>query len=55
MHHLKTAVVGAGLVFAAQKVGSMSFWASVSPTLAQFAPYIVGGGGLLAAKKFGLV
>ena len=55
MHMVKTLAVGAGLVFVSNKLGSMDFVTKASPTVAKFAPYLISGGLLVAAKHFNLV
>lgn len=55
MEMLKTAAVGAALVLFSNKLATMSFVTSASPTVAKFAPYLISGGLLIGAKKFGLV
>lgn len=55
MEMLKTAAVGAALVLFSNKLATMSFVTSASPTVAKFAPYLISGGLLIGAKKLGLV
>lgn len=54
MGMLKTAAVGAGLVFLARKVSEMDAVQKMSPTIAENAPYLAGAALLVAAKHFNL-
>jgi hypothetical protein len=55
MHLVKTFAVGAVVVLVSNKLAGMDFVTKASPTVAKFAPYLISGGLLVAAKKFSLV
>jgi hypothetical protein len=54
MHLVKALAVGAAAYGIANWAGSQSFVTSASPTIAKYAPYLICGGVLMAAKHFGV-
>ncbi len=55
MHMLKLFALGAGLVYATEKISEIPQLAAMSPTIANNVNYVAGGLALIAFKHFRLL